>query len=266
VGGDKVPLGSFLTAEAAARAYDGYAANTPGRALNFTAGYECGSARASRQCAVLTTRTGAHAHSLPQQRNDNDDDEPEQASDWSDAEGDDGDVVTSTERTVRDTARRKGPTAAVSRGSKADCAQYFGVSFDEGNASNPFQARTRYKSKRLSICDCPTAEAAARAYDALARMIPGRALNFPTTIPAAASSSRQRGQASAGPAKIDILAAIAAVRQAQPQLPPKGAVEYFGVSIDRTSACKPYVAKIRSDGKAQEPRPLPNSRGCSTRV
>jgi hypothetical protein len=83
--GDKIPLGSFLTAEAAAHAYDGWAAATPGRALNFPDGYERGSSRASRQRVALTTRPGAHAHGLPQQRNGDDDDDPEQltASDWS---------------------------------------------------------------------------------------------------------------------------------------------------------------------------------------
>jgi hypothetical protein len=60
--GDKIPLGFFLTAEAAARAYDRWAASTPGRAFNFPAGYERGSARASRHRGAPTTRPGAHVH------------------------------------------------------------------------------------------------------------------------------------------------------------------------------------------------------------
>jgi hypothetical protein len=38
VQGDTIPLGSFLTAEAAARAYNVWAAAMPERALNFPAG------------------------------------------------------------------------------------------------------------------------------------------------------------------------------------------------------------------------------------
>jgi hypothetical protein len=76
VQGDKIPLGSFLTPEAAARVYDRWAAATPGRALNFRAGYERGSARASRQRGALTTRPGAHVHGLPQQRDEDDKDKP----------------------------------------------------------------------------------------------------------------------------------------------------------------------------------------------
>jgi hypothetical protein len=140
------------------------------------------------------------------------------------------------------------PADGTARGSKADCARYVGVYFDEHrNASNPFVAQFRFESSLRHICCCPTAEAAARAYDAVAFMVPGRALNFPTTIPAAASSSRQRGAASAGQTESDILAAIAAVRQAQP---PKGTVKYFGVSIEETSASNSNRAFIRQlDGK-----------------
>jgi hypothetical protein len=183
-------LGSFLTAEGAER-------KEPGRALDLPTRYESGSARASRQRATLTTYPGTHGHGPPQQRNDDDDDEPKLLvvsdwqladSDWSDGD-DDGEWVTSIERPARDTAQ-KAPTADVALGSKADCAQYVGVSFVvDKYAANKFQARIRFKSKQHYICCCPTAEAAARAYDAVAWIIPERKLNFLTTIPAAASSS-----------------------------------------------------------------------------
>jgi hypothetical protein len=125
------------------------------------------------------------------------------------------------------------------------------VSVYARGAAHPFHAFFQFKSKAHHICYCPTAEAAARAYDAVACMIPGRKLNFPTTIPAAATSSRQQQGASAPvpPAESDILAAIAAVREARPGLPPRGAVKYFGVYIKKGSACNPYQASIRVEGK-----------------
>jgi hypothetical protein len=126
------------------------------------------------------------------------------------------------------------------------------VFFDERKKAAPFQAHITFRSKQHRICYCPTAEAAARVYDAVACMIPGRKLNFPPTIPAAASSSRQQQGASAlPPAESDVLAAIAAVRQAKPQLPPTGAVKYFGVTIGKKSARNPYQASIWIDGKRQ---------------
>jgi hypothetical protein len=251
VQGDKIPLGSFLTAEAAARAYDRWTAATPGHALNFQAPYEGGSACAPRQRAALTTRPGAHVHGLQQQREDDGDDEPEQLtdSDWTDGDDDGRDGVTSMERAARDSTQRKAPAAGIARGSKADCAQYVGVVFDERKKAAPFYAKIYFKSKHHHICYCPTAEAAACAYDAVACMIPGHKLNFPTTIPAAASSSRQREGASAVPAESDVLAAIAAARQARPQLPPTGAAQYFGVTIKKLSTRSPYQAYIYIDRK-----------------
>jgi hypothetical protein len=251
--GDKIPLGSFLTAEAAARAYDRWAGATPGRALNFYASYKGSSACASRQRAALTTRLGARVHGLPQQRDDDDDDEAEQLtdSDWSDGDEDDGDETTSVERAARDSAQRKAPAAGTARASKADCAQYVGVYFEERKKAAPFYARICFKSKVHRICSCPTAEAAARAYDAVACMIPGRKLNFRTMSPAAASNSPQREGACAVPlsAESDILAAITAVRQAKPQLPPTGAFKFFGVCINKTRTRNPYQASIWIAGK-----------------
>jgi hypothetical protein len=250
--GENIPLGSVLMAEAAARD----AAATGGSAVNFPAGYEGGSTRTSRQRAPLTTRPSARVHGLPQQRDGDGDDVPVLPiasdcqltdSDWSDGD-DDCDGVTSIERAARDSTQRKAPAAGIARGSKADCAQYVGVCFVEGKKGLPFTAQITFKSKQHHICYCPSAEAAARAYDAVACMIPGRKLNFPTTIPAVASSSRQREGASAVPAESDILAAVAAVRQAQP-LARKGAVKYFGVHIDKKSARNPYKAGIWIDGK-----------------
>jgi hypothetical protein len=175
VQGNKIPLGSFVMAEAADPAYDGCATASPGRALNFPAGYERGIAGAPRQRAALTTRHGMHVHGLPQQRDGDGDDDPEQLrdSDWTDEDDDGCDRVTSIERAARDSAQRKAPAAGIARGSKADCAQYVGVYFAEmTNKAVPFKAQIRFKSKGLCVCYCPTAEVAARAYDAVACMIP----------------------------------------------------------------------------------------------
>jgi hypothetical protein len=246
---DKIPLGSFLTAEATTRAYHGW------DALDVLTGDKFRSARAPRQRAGLTTRPGAHAHGLPQQhRNDDDDDEPEQLTDSagrSDGD-DDGGEETGVERSGRETAQRKAAPAGVTRGSRADCARYIGVGFDERRKAVPFRASIHFKSKKHTICRSPTADAAARAYDTVACMIPGRALNFPTLTPAAASSSRPRKGASAVPAESAILAAIAALREAQLQSPPTGAVKYVGVSMDKTSACNQYRARIKVNGKQKD--------------
>jgi hypothetical protein len=264
---DTIPLGSFLTAEAATRVYDRRAAATPGRALNLSACYEGGSALDSYQRTALATRPGTHAHGghgLPQQRDGNGDDNPEQLtdSDWSDGD-DDGHGMTSIERAARDCAQRKAPAAGIARGSLTDCAQYVGVTFVERKKAAPFQAQIRFKSKNHHICRCPTAEAAARAYDVVACMIPGRPLNFPTTIPAAASSSQQREGASAVPAESDILAAIAALRQAQPQLAPWGTAQYFGVHINKGSTRNPYQARIRIDGKQKHLSSYPTAEAAA---
>jgi hypothetical protein len=126
--------------------------------------------------------------------------------------------------------------------SKADCVQYVGVHFVENRIALPFEACICFKSKKHYICACPTPEEAAHAYDTLARMIPGRNLNFPTSISAAPSSS-------VPPTESDILAAITAVREAQPEVQRTGTVKYFGVSINNRSAGYPYRAGIRIEGK-----------------
>jgi hypothetical protein len=248
--GDKIPLGPIPTAEASARGHDGWAAATHGRALDILASDELGSARVPRKRAALTTRPGAHVRGLPQQQRNDNDDEPEQLtdSDGSDGYDDDG-GATSSERAGRGAAQQVAPAADIARGSKADCVRYAGVRCGESKASRPFfRATIPFNSNQYHICCCPTAEPAARAYDAVACMILGRALNFLTTTPAAASSARQRKRASAVPAESDILAAIAAVRQAQPQLSRTGAVKYFGVSMDKRRGCNPYQARIQVDG------------------
>jgi hypothetical protein len=104
----------------------------------------------------------------------------------------------SSER-VGHTEQRNAPAAGIARGGNADCLQYVGVSFAERHVANPFDARIQFKFKQYHICSCPTAEAAARAYDAVACLVPGRKLNFRTTIPggqqvASASRSRQHEQ------------------------------------------------------------------------
>jgi hypothetical protein len=255
---DTIPFGSFFTADAAAREQDGWAATTPGLAPNLPAGYEGGGASASRQRAALPTRPGAHVHGLPQQRDGDDADEHVLLvasdcqltdSDRSDADDTDGDGVASIEWVECDTPQPKSPASGITLGSRAECAQYVGVHLKANRAANPFQANVHFHSKLRHICACSTAEAAARAYDAVACLIPGRELNFPTTIPAAASSSRQQEGASAVPPKeSDILAAIAAVREAQPE-PSRGAVNYIGVTFNHRSALNPYRAVIRIDGK-----------------
>jgi hypothetical protein len=70
-----------------------------------------------------------------------------------------------------------------------------------------------HSSRRSSSHQKCTTSATARLRErqhAHTTRIPGRALNFPTTIPSAASSSHHRGEASADPAESDILAVIAA--------------------------------------------------------
>jgi hypothetical protein len=123
-GNDKIPLGSCLTAEAATRAYDGWAAATPGCAPGVSAGHERGSARAPRHSAALATRPGAHVQGLPHQRGDDDDDELEQLSDsgGSDGEDDDGGAP-SIQWAGRGITQRKAPAAGTARGSEADCAR-----------------------------------------------------------------------------------------------------------------------------------------------
>jgi hypothetical protein len=223
-----------------------------GALSDVSTGDELGSGCAPPQCLPLPTRLGAHAHGSPkQQRNDDDDDEPEQLTDSEGSDGDgDGGGATSSERAGRGAAQQIAPVADIARGSTADEARCIGVCVDKRSAVNPFKAQITFNSKKYTICYRPTAEAGVRAYDAVACMIPGRALNFPTP-PTAASSSRQRKGASAVPADSDILAAIAALRQAQPQPPPTGAVKYGGVSIDKRRACNPFQASIFVDGKQE---------------
>jgi hypothetical protein len=90
------------------------------------------------------------------------------------------------------------------------------VFYDERRiATNPFIAQIRVGSKTYHICGCATAEAAARAFDAIARMIPNRKLNFPTTSSAATFGAVPSSGAVAIPSESELLAAIAAIQQAQ---------------------------------------------------
>jgi hypothetical protein len=126
-------------------------------------------------------------------------------------------------------------------------AQYVGVLYNESSATKPLRAQICFGSKVRYICYCATAEAAARAYDAIARMIPNRKLNFPTTSSVAASGAERRDGADVFPSESDLLAAIAAVRQAQP---PRGKIKYVGVYYDHNAslAC-PFKAQIWVGGK-----------------
>jgi hypothetical protein len=138
--------------------------------------------------------------------------------------------------------------AAAERGSKADCAQYVGVFYDERKSgTKPFRASIYFGSKPYHICKCATAEAAALAYDAVARMIPNQKLNFPTTSSAAAFAAVPSNGAGAIPSESELLAAIAAFRCRQPQRP-RGEIKYVGVCRYQARA-RPFQAQIWVDAK-----------------
>jgi hypothetical protein len=145
------------------------------------------------------------------------------------------------------------PAAATERCSKADeCAQYVGVFYDESKSANKrFRAYIWFASKTYHICNCATAEAAARAYDAIARMVPNCKLNFPTTSSVAASGVVPGNGARSSrslPSKSKLLAAIAAVRQAPARIDEiKDGAKYIGVRSDKRRALL-FTSEIRFDG------------------
>jgi hypothetical protein len=86
--------------------------------------------------------------------------------------------------------------AAIQRGyGPAGAVKYFGVCKSK-RIRNPYYAQVQIDGKTKHLGDHPTGEAAARAYDAVARTIRGHKLNFPTTAARqqklASSSPRQR--------------------------------------------------------------------------
>jgi hypothetical protein len=113
--------------------------------------------------------------------------------------------------------------------------------------ANPFRANIIFRSKTYHVCSCATAEAAARAYDAIARMIPNRKLNFPTTSSAAAFAAVPSNGAGAIQSESELLAAIAAFRCRQPQRP-RGEIKYVGVWRTKASA-RLFKAEICVYGK-----------------
>jgi hypothetical protein len=111
--------------------------------------------------------------------------------------------------------------------------------------TKPFLAQIQVGSKGYHICGCATAEAAARAYDAIARMIPNQKLNFPTTGSAAAFGAVPSNGAGAIPSESELIAAIAAIRQPQQ---PRREIKYVGVYRSEARA-RPFKAQIWVDGK-----------------
>jgi hypothetical protein len=71
----------------------------------------------------------------------------------------------------------------------AGAVKYLGVFIDKKHAHNPYWARIQLDGKRKSLGRHPTAEAAAHAYDVVARTIGGRKLNFPTGGSSAAAAA-----------------------------------------------------------------------------
>jgi hypothetical protein len=148
---------------------------------------------------------------------------------------------------LRQPAPRETPADRAARDGKAECAQYVGVSHNAKTCpTKPFCARIQFKSKEYHICQAPTAREAARAYDVVASMIPGRKLNFPTTSLAARSSSQRSSGTNAvsSSSESDIRAKIAAIQRG---FGPAGAVKYFGVTR-KEGIRNPYQAQIRMDG------------------
>jgi hypothetical protein len=251
VAGDKLPLGSFPTAEAAARAYDACAAPHPERPLNFPAEHARGSASASRQPAALTLVIGPP----PSQRDGADECGGSELRDSAEAGGDDGGgSVLSAEQAWRGTA--PGSTAPPAYGNKlkADCMQYVGVSYMQRRTVNPYRAQICYMNRGHTICYSATAKQAALAYDAIASTIPGRKLNFPTATSLVMANGMLRSGAVGAPAEATVIASIAAYRATQTTAQPsphargpRGEIKYLGVSMNNGS----YKAEISSGGQRQ---------------
>jgi hypothetical protein len=90
--------------------------------------------------------------------------------------------------------------AAIQRGyGPAGAVKYFGVSKTK-RIRNPYHPQVQMDGKRKHLGCHPTGEAAARAYDAVARKITGRKLNFPDDSSAAASVREQQPMAALAPA------------------------------------------------------------------
>jgi hypothetical protein len=242
--GEGIQPASFLSAEEGARAHDAWAARMAERAARFQALSEQGTACALSPDADQRSSLSASAWGQgQQQRGDADEGEQPMAAECTAATG--GGRASHAAGPAECTAvKHRAQTAAVERGSGDDCAQYVGVYYNKHqSATNPFYAHIRFGSKDFHICSCVTAEAAARAYDAIARMIPDRKLNFPTTSPVAAFGAVHSPGAISS--KSELLVAIAARRQPKQ---PRGAMEYVGVWRSKASA-NPFRAQISVDGQ-----------------
>jgi hypothetical protein len=96
-----------------------------------------------------------------------------------------GTSVVPSERDIR------AKIAAIQRGfGPAGAVKYFGV-FKIRRIRNPYQAQIQMDGKKKHLGNHPTGEAAACAYDAVARTIPGRKLNFPNASSEAAAALKQ---------------------------------------------------------------------------
>jgi hypothetical protein len=78
--------------------------------------------------------------------------------------------------------------AAIQRGfGPVGAVKYFGVS-ESKSIDSPYHAQIRVNGKKEHIGNHPSGEAAARAYDAVARTITGCKLNFPNASGYAAAA------------------------------------------------------------------------------
>jgi hypothetical protein len=81
--------------------------------------------------------------------------------------------------------------AAIQRGyGPAGAVKYLGVTFKK-NIRNPYKAQLRMNGKRKHLAYHLTGEAAARAYDAVARTIRGRKVYFPNASSEVAAALEQ---------------------------------------------------------------------------
>jgi hypothetical protein len=238
--GEGIQPASFLSAEEGARAHDAWAARMTERAARFQALGLHGTACALSTDADQRPSLGVSAWGPGQQRRGDADEGGQPMAVECTAAAGGGRASHAAGPVESAAANHRAQTAAAERGGKADCARYVGVYYRQ-SPINPFYAYIRLGSKQYHICGCATAEAAARAYDAIARMIPGRKLNFPTTSPVAALPSP-----GAIPSESELLAAIAAVRQPQQ---PRGEIQYVGVRLAQQDSANPFQAEIGVNGE-----------------
>jgi hypothetical protein len=113
---------------------------------------------------------------------------------------------------------------------------------DKTSACNPYQARIKVDGKQEYLGSHPTAEAAARAYDAAARTILGRGLNFQTGGSSAATAC--------GVVRMDARS-LPALRAGQPSQPPRVALVDDGSPATAASA---HARKRKQPSSSSLPR------------